>query len=106
MPRRLRQPSGVAGQTVNISASGIKYEQSAVTAKAGAPFPIEFENKDAGTPHNVYIHEGSPTGTEVFQGQIFNGVATKDYDVKALDAGTYSFVCTVHPTMTGTLTVQ
>ena len=70
------------------------------------PVPIEFENKDAGTPHNVSIHEGSPTGTEVFQGQIFNGVATKDYDVKALQAGTYSFVCTVHPTMIGTLTVQ
>lgn len=99
-------PSGAAGETVNISASGIKYEQTEVKVKAGAPFRIAFENKDAGTPHNVSIHQGSPTGTEVFQGEIFNGVATKDYDVKALDAGTYSFVCTVHPTMIGTLTVQ
>jgi cytochrome c oxidase subunit II len=99
-------PSGAAGDVVKISASGVKYEQTEVTAKAGVPFRIEFENKDAGTPHNVAIHQGSPTGTEVFQGAIFNGVATKDYDVKALDAGTYSFVCTVHPTMIGTLKVQ
>jgi len=99
-------PSGAVGETVKISASGIKYEQTEVTAKAGAPFRIEFENKDPGTPHNVAIHKDSPTGAEVFKGEIFNGVATKDYDVPALEAGTYSFVCTVHPTMIGTLTVQ
>jgi cytochrome c oxidase subunit 2 len=98
--------SGAAGDTVKISAAGVKYEQTEVSAKAGTPFRIEFENKDAGTPHNVAIHKDSPTGTEVFQGAIFNGVATKVYDVPALDAGTYSFVCTVHPTMIGTLKVQ
>ena len=42
----------------------------------------------------------------MFKGEIFSGVATKVYDVPALDAGSYAFVCTVHPTMTGTLTVQ
>ena len=29
-----------------------------------------------------------------------------DYQVPALKAGTYPFVCIVHPNMTGTLTVQ
>jgi plastocyanin len=28
------------------------------------------------------------------------------YDVPALPAGTYAFVCSVHPNMTGTLTVK
>ena len=37
---------------------------------------------------------------------IFNGVETRTYDVPALDAGAYAFVCTVHPTMIGTLTAQ
>jgi len=99
-------PSGVSGDAIQISALGVKYEQTAVTAKADAPFRIDFDNKDPGTPHNVAIHKDSPTGEEVFKGEIFNGVAKKTYTVKALPAGAYAFVCTVHPTMTGSLTVQ
>ena len=41
-----------------------------------------------------------------FKGDVFNGVATRQYQVPALAAGDYPFICTVHPTMTGTLTVQ
>ena len=99
-------PSGGGGATLHISALGVAYEQKTLSAPAGKPFRIEFENKDPATPHNVSIHKDSPTGQEVFKGEVFPGVATKTYDVPALDAGTYAFVCTVHPTMIGTLTVQ
>ena len=91
---------------VMISALGIKYEQSTVTAPAGVPFQIVFDNKDAGTPHNVAIHLGGSTGAELFKGAIFNGIESRTYDVPALDAGQYAFVCTVHPTMIGTLNAQ
>ena len=40
----------------------------------------------------------------MFTGPIFPGVATKTYDVPALAAGAYTFVCTVHANMTGTIT--
>jgi plastocyanin len=100
-------PGGsAAANVVVISASNIKYEQTAVTAPAGTPFQIQFENKDAGVPHNVAIHLGGATGAELFKGTIFNGIETRTYDVPALDAGSYAFVCSVHPTMIGTLTVQ
>jgi plastocyanin len=112
-PGASAEPSGGASaeasanpNQVTISAMGVAYEQSQVTAPAGKPFQISFTNKDAGTPHNVSIHQGGPTGNEVFKGDIFPGVATKIYDVPALTAGQYSFVCTVHPTMIGTLNVQ
>jgi hypothetical protein len=71
---------------------------------ADTAFVIAFDNEDAGTPHNVAIHD--PSGAEAFKGDIFNGVETRDYQVPALPAGAYTFACSVHPNMTGTLTVQ
>jgi plastocyanin len=104
------EASGPAGSgnpnLVTISALGVKYEQATLTAPAGKPFQIQFENKDPGTPHNVAIHLGGATGAELFKGTVFPGVETRTYDVPALDAGAYAFVCTVHPTMIGTLNVQ
>jgi len=100
-------PAG-SGQlvVVNITAQGIKFNESAITAPADTPFQIQFDNQDAGVPHNVAIRTGGTTGPEIFKGTVFSGVATHAYDVPALDAGAYAFVCDVHPTMTGTLTVQ
>ena len=40
----------------------------------------------------------------MFKGELVTGPAVVVYDVPALPAGQYSFVCTVHPNMTGTLT--
>jgi cytochrome c oxidase subunit 2 len=99
-------PSGEAGPTVQLSVLNVAFEQASLSASAGVPFRIEFENKDAAVPHNVAIHRGTPTGEEVFKGEIFNGPAKRTYDVPALEAGVYAFSCTVHPTMTGTLTVE
>ena len=60
-------------------------------------------NKDAGTPHNIEIKDAS--GNIAFKGDIITGPTTTTYDVPALKAGSYTFSCTVHPNMTGTLTV-
>ena len=58
-------------------------------------------NKSDGEPQNgFWMHEMKP-----FNGDIFPGVDSMDYAVPALAAGTYKFLCTVHPNMTGTLTV-
>lgn len=94
------------GTVIDISAQGIAFDKSELSAPAGQPFKIRFANNDAGVPHNVAIHEGSPTGPEIWKGEVFNGVETRTYEVPALAAGTYGFVCTVHPNMSGTLTAN
>jgi cytochrome c oxidase subunit 2 len=98
--------AAAAGATLTVTAQNIQYIETSLTTRADVPFHIDLKNQDAGTPHNVTIHKDSPTGAEVFRGEVFPGVAEKTYDVPALPAGTYAYVCIVHPTMTGTLTVQ
>jgi len=98
--------SGGATVQLTLTASGIAYDTDSLEVPANTPFQIVFTNNDAGIPHNVAIHEGSPTGPLVWSGDIFNGVETRTYDVPALPAGTYGFVCVVHPNMTGTLTAK
>ena len=100
--------SPAAGSSVSLAltASGIAYDKTDLSAPANTPFSIVFTNNDAGIPHNVSIHAGSATGQEVFKGEIFSGPDSRTYAVPALPAGTYAFVCSVHPNMVGTLTVK
>jgi cytochrome c oxidase subunit II len=94
------------GTVIALAAHNVQFDQSSLQAAAGQPFTIKFTNNDAGVPHNVSIHQGSATGPEVFKGEIFAGVDVRSYAVPALPAGTYAFVCSVHPNMNGTLTVK
>lgn len=89
---------------VTVEALGIVFVQTTWTGPADAPFKLAFDNQDAGVPHNIAIRDAS--GAEVFNGEIFNGVETRVYDVPPLPAGEYSFICSVHPNMTGTATLQ
>jgi plastocyanin len=90
-------PSGGAGEVVQVSAVNIQFDQTSLSVPADAPFGIEFANNDAGIPHNVAIRDGS--GADVFVGEVFNGVETRTYAVPPIPAGTYQFICTVHPNM-------
>lgn len=87
---------------VTITALNIAFVETQVAVPADREFTIAFVNEDAGVPHNVEIRDGS--GATVFNGEIFNGVETRIYTVPALAAGTYPFICSVHPNMTGTMT--
>ena len=86
---RLRPTAATAGPWCRSRsrASGIAFDTDTLEVPADTPFQIVFTNNDAGIPHNVAIHEGSPTGPAVWTGEIFNGVETRTYDVPALPAG-------------------
>jgi plastocyanin len=85
---------------VQISAANVAFEQTEVSAPADAPFTIHFNNKEA-VPHNVAINDAS--GGQKFNGELITGPKEIDYQVPALAAGDYTFVCIVHPNMKGTL---
>ena len=96
--------AGGGGEVLEITAQNVAFDTTQEAVPADTPFQIHFVNNDAGIPHNVAIHDQA--NTEIFKGEIFPGVAERTYDVQALPAGSYTFICTVHPTMTGSLTAE
>jgi len=92
---------GTPAVTLTLVAEGSKFDQTSLAVPAGSPFAIAFDNRDA-LPHNVSIHGGpSPMITE-----IFSGPAERTYVYQSLPAGSYTFICDVHPEMAGTLTAN
>jgi plastocyanin len=97
-------PAEAPTADATVRAQGIAFVDTSFTAPADTPFTLAFVNEDPGTPHNVELKDAS--GASAFQGEIFNGVETRVYEVPALPAGSYPYICTVHPNMTGTATLQ
>jgi plastocyanin len=100
------QPSspagGPSGATVAVVAKDLKFVTPAVAVKAGTAFAIDFDNQD-GAPHNIAISDAG--GAKIFKGDIVSS-SKVSYQVPALAAGTYTFICEVHPDMKGTITAQ
>ncbi len=99
-------PSSAPGTsvTLQLTAQNTQFDKVTLEAPAGTAFKIELTNNDAGIPHNVEILRD---GVSVWKGAIFNGVSVQTYDVPALAAGTYQFICSVHPNvMKGDLEVK
>jgi hypothetical protein len=99
--------------TIEIRAvEHLMFDRATLSAPADRPFVIHFANQDdigggqyeVAAAHNVAIKLGNAL--------LFNPLpaifapATADYFIsEGLPAGTYRFLCTVHPLMNGALTV-
>jgi plastocyanin len=91
----------VAGE-LKIAAKNIAFNPTTLQAPAGKPFTIVFDNQEA-APHNVAIYDSPAKSKVLFAEPPVAGPKTVTYKVPALPAGSYPFVCQVHPNMTGTL---
>ena len=95
---------GSPAATVELAAENLAFDRSSVRFPAGVVVALTLDNRDPGILHNVAIYPSSG-GDPVFRGETFTGIQTETYLVGPLPAGSFRFVCDVHPTMSGTLTV-
>jgi plastocyanin len=95
---------GGGGALLSVKAENIAFDVASLTAPANAAFQIKFENDDVSTQHDVAIKDSS--GALKWQGDLITGKAETTYNVPALPAGSYTFICIVHPSMTGTLDIH
>ena len=107
-PTEAPSEGGSSAGGFTIVAMGVAFDLSELRVPADTVIELLFDNQDGGIPHNVAIHDGSATavGAERWQGAIFPGVATQTYEVPAIPAGRYAFICTVHPNMVGDWIVE
>lgn len=99
-------PSGAP--VLQVVAKDIAFDKKTLEAPADTGFVIDFKNDDvASITHDIDIRQGDGTTVVKDQPTIPGGQATQ-YTYEALPAGSYTFICSIHPVpaMTGTLTVQ
>ena len=99
-------PSGATA--LEVIAQGIKYDKTSLEVPADAPFVIDFKNEDdPALAHDIDIRQEDGT-TVVQDQQTITGGKEIQYQYDPLPAGTYKFICSVHPIgpMTGTLMVK
>jgi plastocyanin len=95
---------GAGGDQLPIIAENIAFNPGAITGPADAPITLVLMNQDSGVPHDIALKD--PSGATIGQSEIVTGPAEVALPLPALAAGTYTYVCTIHPNMTGTLTVE
>jgi len=90
---------------LTITADGLAFDTGCLALPAGEAVTIRLVNADA-EPHDVAIYTDSSKSAQMFGGDIVDGGETIDYQIEALEAGTYYFDCTIHPAMNGSVVVQ
>jgi plastocyanin len=85
-----------------VVARDIAFAPAEVRARAGQPITLTLDNADGGIPHGIAI---SRAGSSVATSEIITGPGKVTLNIPPLAAGSYQFICPVHPNMTGTLVV-
>jgi hypothetical protein len=94
--------------TIDLKAQNIAFDKKSITVPSGARVTINFNNQDAGIPHNFSIYTDSTAAGIIFRGDVVIGPAVKTYTfIAPADPGAYFFRCDVHPDiMNGQFIVQ
>jgi plastocyanin len=87
------------GGRVTLVANDVRWDTDCLRAEPG-PLTIEVDNQDDGVNHNVHL----PDAPDSPASDLRPGPSTQELEV-TLGAGSYEFICDLHPNMVGTLTV-
>ncbi|MGZ5352720.1 MAG: cupredoxin domain-containing protein [Actinomycetota bacterium] len=93
------------GGTLTVSAANLAFDTDTIELPADTAMTLTFDNQDAAVQHNIAIYTDDSLSEELFNGALITGPDTIDYEIPALPAGEYYFVCIVHLTMNGTVLV-
>ena len=97
----------IPGTSFEITARNLRFNLKKMTAPANTAVTITLLNQDAGVPHNISIYTSKQARERILIGEIFTGVATRQYELITPAVGDYFFRCDTHvDTMNGTFAVR
>ena len=108
------QPAQAAGPVEaggTLSAEGLQFATDSIELPAGKESEITFDNADDVT-HNVYIYPDAAAADALGDDALFSGEdvdpsgGSVTYSLPAFDKGEYPFLCRIHPSMRGVVTVK
>lgn len=93
--------------SLSLAACDLLFDRPELVITADVSATLRFENR-VRVPHNVALHTGDAEriGEELWRGELIEGPRIVEYVIPPLPAGRYAFVCSIHPTMVGTLLVE
>jgi cytochrome c oxidase subunit 2 len=105
-PSQAAPPPGAPSIQVSSVSITAGFNPNTLSVAANQPFTVQFTNADPSVPHNFSIHKGNADGTDWLAPVNADGGQSATYNPPALAPGDYTFFCSIHPNMTGTLHVQ
>ena len=100
----LAVPSSASAANNVVVTAGFRYVPPSVSVAQGDT--LTYVNADV-APHDVTSDATGPDNLPIFYSDVVGtGGQSNVRGVSSLAPGTYGFYCSVHPTMTGTLTVS
>lgn len=88
-----------AETTVEVNAEDIAFDVDRIEVDVGQPTTVTFNNNDTDIPHNFHVR----AGTVDAKTEIRPGPDTQTLEFTIDETGSYTFICDVHPEMTGEL---
>ncbi len=100
-------PSAASGQTVELTIGTktndeLEFDPNSAKVPSGALVKVTFHNQAATLPHNLTF--GDPINAATDPVVAPGGTATVEFTAPA--PGNYTWMCTIHPVMKGTLEVE
>lgn len=92
---------------VSVTSVGVAegFSPTELTVTADTPWTVQLTNSDVDIPHNFSIRAANPDGSDWEAPVNADGGRSAVYQPPPLAAGEYTFYCSLHINMTGTLHV-
>lgn len=91
------QSEGNGGEEIEVRAMDIAFDVDLIEVPVGEAVTVTFTNDDTDIPHNFHVEAGDVDAKT----DIAPGPDTQSLEFTIDEAGTYTFICDVHPNMTG-----